>query len=169
MKTVPDPVQMAVTSVTVNGQPVDIEHDTRTSLLDGLRETLGLTGTTKGCDQGACGACTVHIDGQRRLACLTLLAQCESRQVTTIEGVAEGDELAPIQRAFIEHDAFQCGACTPGQIMSALALLDEGRADSRDDIREFMSGNLCRCGAYPNILDAIESVRGAVTEKESNR
>jgi xanthine dehydrogenase YagT iron-sulfur-binding subunit len=128
--------------------------DARVTLLDALRDVLGLTGTKKGCDQGACGACTVWVDGRRVLSCLTLAAQCDGRQVTTIEGV-HGH---PMQAAFLKHDAFQCGFCTPGQIMSALALLEEDRAGSDEDIREYMSGNLCRCGAYPNIVAAIRDV-----------
>jgi len=132
--------------------------DSRMTLLDALREHLGLTGTKKGCDQGACGACTVLLDGKRVLSCLTLAAQCDGREVRTIEGVASGGRLHPVQEAFVRHDGFQCGYCTPGQIMSAIALLDEGRAGSDEEIREFMSGNLCRCGAYPNIVAAIRAV-----------
>ena len=132
--------------------------DTRVTLLDALRDGLGLTGTKKGCDQGACGACTVLLDGRRVLSCLTLAAQCDGREVTTIEGSPADGELHPLQEAFIRHDAFQCGYCTPGQLLSAVALLDEGRAGSDDEIREFMSGNLCRCGAYPNIVAAIREV-----------
>jgi xanthine dehydrogenase YagT iron-sulfur-binding subunit len=132
--------------------------DSRVTLLDALRDELDLTGTKKGCDQGACGACTVHVDGRRVLSCLTLAAQCEGREVTTIEGVSVEGELDALQEAFVRHDALQCGYCTPGQVMSALALLAEGRAGSDDEIREFMSGNLCRCGAYPNIVAAIREV-----------
>jgi xanthine dehydrogenase YagT iron-sulfur-binding subunit len=142
----------------VNGSARRLRLDSRVTLLDALREHLGLTGTKKGCDQGACGACTVLVDGQRVLSCLTLAAQCEGREVTTIEGLARDGELHPLQEAFIRHDGFQCGYCTPGQIMSAVALLDEGRAGSDEEIREFMSGNLCRCGAYPNIVAAIREV-----------
>jgi xanthine dehydrogenase YagT iron-sulfur-binding subunit len=131
----------------------------RTSLLDALREHLDLTGTKKGCDQGTCGACTVWIDGRRVLACLTLAMAAEGHAVTTIEGLADGEELHPMQRAFIEHDAFQCGYCTSGQIMSAVKLLEEGHAATDDDIAEYMSGNLCRCAAYPNIRAAIREVR----------
>jgi xanthine dehydrogenase YagT iron-sulfur-binding subunit len=139
----------------VNGRPHDLNIDSRASLLDTLRETLGLTGTKKGCDHGQCGACTVHIDGRRVLSCLTLTATCGGCEVTTIEGLASGDELHPVQKAFIEHDAFQCGYCTPGQIMSAVALIKEGRANTEDEVRESMSGNLCRCGAYPGICKAV--------------
>ena len=132
--------------------------DSRVTLLDALREHLDLTGTKKGCDQGACGACTVLVDGKRVLSCLTLAGQCEGREVTTIEGLAPDGALHPVQEAFIRHDGFQCGFCTPGQIMSAVALLQEERAGSDDDVREFMSGNLCRCAAYPNIVAAIREV-----------
>ena len=142
----------------VNGSARRLRLDSRVTLLDAVREHLGLVGTKKGCDQGACGACTVLVDGQRVLSCLTLAAQCEGREVTTIEGLARDGELHPLQEAFIRHDGFQCGYCTPGQIMSAVALLDEGRAGSDEEIREFMSGNLCRCGAYPNIVAAIREV-----------
>jgi xanthine dehydrogenase YagT iron-sulfur-binding subunit len=142
----------------VNGSARRLRLDSRVTLLDALREHLGLVGTKKGCDQGACGACTVLVDGKRVLSCLTLAAQCEGREVTTIEGLARDGELHPLQEAFIRHDGFQCGYCTPGQIMSAVALLDEGRAGSDEEIREFMSGNLCRCGAYPNIVAAIREV-----------
>jgi xanthine dehydrogenase YagT iron-sulfur-binding subunit len=134
--------------------------DPRTTLLDVLRERLGMTGTKKGCDMGACGACTVHVDGRRVVSCLTLAAMAEGKSVTTIEGLAHGDELHPMQAAFIEHDGFQCGYCTSGQIMSAVALVAEGRATSDANIREFMSGNLCRCGAYPNIVAAINAASG---------
>jgi len=148
----------------VNGCPRRLHLDSRVTLLDALREDLGLTGTKKGCDQGACGACTVLLDGKRVLSCLTLAAQCEGREVTTIEGLAADGRLHPVQEAFIRHDAFQCGYCTPGQIVSAVALLQEGRAGSDEEIREFMSGNLCRCGAYPNIVAAIREVAGQGSE-----
>ncbi|MFI9270809.1 (2Fe-2S)-binding protein [Kitasatospora sp. NPDC052896] len=144
-----------IVTLTVNGRSHTLRLDTRVTLLDALRDRLGLVGTKKGCDQGACGACTVHLDGRRVLACLTLAAQAEGRAVTTIEGVRDADGPHPVQRAFMEHDGFQCGFCTPGQIMSAVALMAEGRAGSDAEIREFMSGNLCRCGAYPNIVAAI--------------
>ena len=131
----------------LNGQPRPVSVEPRVSLLDLLREHLDLTGTKKGCDHGTCGACTVWIDGRRCLACLTLAITCEDREVTTIEGVARGTGLHPMQQAFIAHDAFQCGYCTPGQIMSAIALLDEGHVASDAEISEWMSGNLCRCAA----------------------
>ncbi|MGE0699479.1 MAG: (2Fe-2S)-binding protein [Hyphomicrobiaceae bacterium] len=144
----------------VNDRPYRATVDTRASLLDVLREHLGLSGTKKGCDHGQCGACTVHIDGQPVLSCLTLAVLAEGRQVRTIEGLAERDKLHPMQQAFIDHDAFQCGYCTPGQIMSAVACVEQGHAGSSESIREFMSGNLCRCAAYPNIVAAIQDAVG---------
>jgi xanthine dehydrogenase YagT iron-sulfur-binding subunit len=144
----------------VNGEKRIVELEPRVSLLDALREHLDLTGSKKGCDQGTCGACTVWVDGRRALACLTLAVTCEGREVTTIEGLAGPDgELHPMQQAFIDHDAFQCGYCTSGQIMSAVKLIEEGNASSDEDIAEFMSGNICRCAAYPNIRAAIRQVR----------
>ena len=151
--------QLALTT-SVNGAAVELRVASYETLLDVLRERLGLTGTKKGCDQGACGACTVLVDGKRVLSCLTLAAQCDGREVTTIEGLGGDGERHPVQEAFVRHDALQCGYCTPGQIMSAVALLAEGRAGSDAQIREFMSGNLCRCGAYPNIVAAIRDVAG---------
>jgi xanthine dehydrogenase YagT iron-sulfur-binding subunit len=151
--------EVAVT-MQVNGVTRQLQVDVRVTLLDALRDHLGLTGSKKGCDQGACGACTVLVDDKRVLSCLTLAAQCEGRHVTTIEGLASDGRRHPLQEAFIRHDALQCGYCTPGQILSAVALLAEGRAGSDDDIREFMSGNICRCGAYPNIVEAIREVAG---------
>ena len=148
----------------VNGRQRLLQLDSRVTLLDALREHLGLIGTKKGCDQGACGACTVLADGKRILSCLTLAAQCDGREVTTIEGLAQDGALHPVQEAFIRHDAFQCGYCTPGQIMSAVALLEEGHTNSDAEIREFMSGNLCRCGAYPNIVAAIREAAGSRSE-----
>ena len=149
-------------TLTVNGRVRELELEPRVSLLDALREHLGLTGSKKGCDQGTCGACTVWVDGRRVLACLTLAVTCEGREVTTIEGLATDDgELHPMQAAFVEQDAFQCGYCTPGQIMSAVALLREGHAGDDGEIREWMSGNICRCAAYPNIRAAIREVRDA--------
>jgi xanthine dehydrogenase YagT iron-sulfur-binding subunit len=148
-------------SLTINGDTLPIDLEPRVSLLDALREHLGLTGSKKGCDQGTCGACTVWVDGRRVLACLTLAVTCEGRDVTTIEGLAADGELHPMQRAFIEHDALQCGYCTSGQIMSAVKLLEEADASTDADIAEFMSGNICRCAAYPNIRAAIRQVRDA--------
>jgi xanthine dehydrogenase YagT iron-sulfur-binding subunit len=145
----------------VNGEPRSIDVEPRVSLLDALREHMGLTGSKKGCDQGTCGACTVWVDGRRVLGCLTLAATCEGRDVTTIEGLASDGELHPMQAAFVEHDAFQCGYCTPGQTMSAVKLIEEGNAGSDEDIAEFMSGNICRCAAYANIRAAIREVRDA--------
>ena len=142
----------------VNGATRLLRADVRTTLLDALRDHLGLTGTKKGCDQGACGSCTVLLNGKRVLSCLLLAAQCDGHEVTTIEGLAADGRLHPVQEAFVRHDGLQCGYCTPGQIMSAVALLNEGRAGTDAEIREFMSGNLCRCGAYPNIVAAIRDV-----------
>ncbi|UCI34321.1 (2Fe-2S)-binding protein [Mesorhizobium sp. B4-1-4] len=139
----------------INGQHHELQLEPRVTLLDALRDRLGLTGTKKGCDHGQCGACTVHVDGERVLACLTLAAQAEGRAITTIEGLASEGELHPVQAAFLEQDAFQCGYCTPGQIMSAVACIREGHAGSDDEIREYMAGNLCRCGAYPHIVAAV--------------
>lgn len=140
----------------INGHHHELEVEPRVTLLDALRDRLDLTGTKKGCDQGQCGACTVHVDGQRVLACLTLAAQVDGRTITTIEGLAEADgTLHAVQAAFLEQDAFQCGYCTPGQIMSAVACIREGHAGSDDEIREYMAGNLCRCGAYPHIVAAV--------------
>jgi xanthine dehydrogenase YagT iron-sulfur-binding subunit len=140
----------------VNGHTEQLRVDSRVTLLDAVRDRLQLTGTKKGCDHGACGACTVHLDGRRVLSCLTLAVMAQGKEITTIEGLAQGDQLHPVQAAFIECDGFQCGYCTSGQIMSAVACINEGHAGSDDEIREFMSGNLCRCGAYPNIVDAIK-------------
>ncbi|MEK2608207.1 (2Fe-2S)-binding protein [Pseudomonas shirazensis] len=151
-----DPSGQAI-SLTLNGTPRQLQVQPWTTLLDLLREQLDLTGTKKGCDHGQCGACTVLRNGRRVNACLTLAIMCDGDQLTTIEGVADGDSLHPLQQAFIEHDAFQCGYCTPGQICSALGMANEGRVRSRDEIKEAMSGNLCRCGAYSNILDAVEA------------
>lgn len=145
--------------VEINGTMRKLSIEPRVTLLDLLREQLHLTGTKKGCDHGQCGACTVHVDGQRVNACLTLALTTEGSKVTTIEGLATGDELHPMQQAFIKHDGFQCGYCTPGQIMSAVACIREGHADSPDQIREYMSGNICRCGAYANIVNAITDVK----------
>jgi xanthine dehydrogenase YagT iron-sulfur-binding subunit len=157
----PSVAEKVVVTMQVNGETQRVELDSRVTLLDALRDELRLTGTKKGCDQGACGACTVLVDGKRVVSCLMLAAQCDGREVTTIEGLAADGRLHPMQEAFVRHDAFQCGYCTPGQIMSAIALLQEGRAGSDEDIREFMSGNICRCGAYPNIRAAIREIAGS--------
>ena len=156
--------EMIDITLEVNGHRHALSVEPRTTLLDALREELRLTGTKKGCDQGACGACTILLDGRRVLSCLMLAAQCDDRRVTTIEGLADNGRLHPVQEAFIRHDALQCGFCTPGQIMSAAGLLAEGRAGSDAEIREFSSGNLCRCGAYPNIVAAIREVAAAGSE-----
>ena len=144
--------------ITINGELRRLEVHPSTTLLDLLRNDMALTGTKKGCDHGQCGACTVLIDGRRINSCLQLAVMQDGKAVTTIEGVGHGSQLHPLQQAFIERDAFQCGYCTPGQICSGIALIEEGHAVTRDEIRELMSGNLCRCGAYPNIVDAIEDV-----------
>jgi xanthine dehydrogenase YagT iron-sulfur-binding subunit len=152
-------------ALTINGQERELRIEPRVSLLDALREHCGLTGSKKGCDQGTCGACTVWVDGRPVLACLTLAVTCEGHEVTTIEGLSAHGELHPMQAAFIAHDAFQCGYCTPGQIMSAVALLEEGHAADDAQIAEWMSGNICRCAAYPNIRAAIREVRDAAGGK----
>ena len=146
-------------NVEINGVKHSLSVEPRVTLLDLLREQLSLHGTKKGCDYGQCGACTVHVDGQRVLSCLSLAVMQEGKKVTTIEGLSTGEKLHPMQQAFIKHDGFQCGYCTPGQIMSAVACIKEGHANSPDEIREFMSGNICRCGAYPNIVNAIMEVK----------
>lgn len=143
----------------INGQLYKLEVEPRVTLLDLLREQLGLTGTKKGCDHGQCGCCTVHADGKRINACLSLAVMNHGKKITTIEGLSRGDELHPMQEAFLKHDGFQCGYCTPGQIMSAIACIREGHAGSAAEVREYMSGNICRCGAYPNIIDAIMDVK----------
>ena len=145
----------------VNGKSKTLEIDPRTTLLDALRENMHLTGTKKGCDRGQCGACTVLVDGRRINSCLHLAAMCDGAKVTTIEGLGTEEHLHPMQEAFLKHDAFQCGYCTPGQICSAVGLIKEGKAKTDDDIRELMSGNICRCGAYQNILEAIKEVQQA--------
>ena len=144
----------------VNGEVHRVEVDPRTTLLDALREHIGLTGAKKGCDHGQCGACTVLVDGRRQLSCLTLAVAVGTREVTTIEGLSgTNGDLHPMQQAFIDHDAFQCGYCTPGQILSAIGCVEEGHAGSADEIREYMSGNICRCAAYPNIVAAVTQAR----------
>lgn len=152
--------ETASVSLTVNGQHYKLDVDGRASLLDALRDTAGLTGTKKGCDHGQCGACTVLVDGRRQLSCMSFAVMNEGRQITTIEGLEDADgRLHPMQQAFIDHDAFQCGYCTPGQIMSGIACVNEDHASTDDDIREYMSGNLCRCAAYPNIVEAVKQAR----------
>jgi len=158
------PVQLSIT-LTVNGEKRSLKIAPWTTLLDLLRERLDLTGTKKGCDHGQCGACTVLIDGRRVVSCLTLAVMKDGADITTIEELANGDSLHPLQQAFIDHDAFQCGYCTPWQICSAAGLIAEAKAKSADEIRELMSGNLCRCGAYPNIVAAIQQAMGEMGGK----
>ncbi len=152
-------------TLTINGEARTLDVAPWTTLLDLLRDRLDLTGSKKGCDHGQCGACTVLLDGRRVVSCLTLAVMKDGADITTIEGLAKGDALHPLQQAFIDHDAFQCGYCTPGQICSAAGLIAEGRAKTKDDIRELMSGNICRCGAYPNIVAAIEQAMDAMGGK----
>lgn len=152
----------------VNGVDKQIALAPWTTLLDALREYLHLTGTKKGCDHGQCGACTVLVDGKRINACLTLAVMQEGSEITTVEGLARGDELHPVQRAFIEQDAFQCGYCTPGQICSAVGLINEGKARTKDDIRELMSGNICRCGAYTHILAAVQQAMSSENKTQGH-
>ena len=161
----PDPHAPYTTTINVNGQRYHLALDVRTTLLDALRDHIGLTGSKKGCDHGQCGACTVMVNDRRVLSCLTLAASVDGRNVTTIEGLVQADgTLHPMQQAFIDHDAFQCGYCTPGQIVSAVACVKEGRAGTDADIREYMSGNLCRCAAYPNIVEAINQAKTRMKE-----
>ncbi len=148
-------------SLSVNGIKHKLSIDPRVTLLDLLREQLALTGTKKGCDFGQCGACTVHVDGQRALSCLSFAVMQHGKKITTIEGLVKGNDLHPMQEAFIRHDGFQCGYCTPGQLMSAVSCIREGHAGSEAEIQEYMSGNLCRCGAYPNIVNAILEVQNS--------
>jgi xanthine dehydrogenase YagT iron-sulfur-binding subunit len=153
--------QTSSITLNLNGAPAKLDVAPWTTLLDALREYLNLTGTKKGCDHGQCGACTVLVDGKRINSCMTLAIMKDGATVTTIEGLSEGGVLHPVQQAFIDHDAFQCGYCTPGQICSAVGMMREGRAKTPDEIRELMSGNICRCGAYPNILAAIQQAMAA--------
>jgi xanthine dehydrogenase YagT iron-sulfur-binding subunit len=152
----PEESSLVDITLRVNGTTRKLRVDPRVTLLDALRERLDLVGTKKGCDQGACGACTVLVDGTRVVSCLTLAVMAHGKEITTIEGLAQGEELHPVQAAFVKCDGFQCGYCTPGQIMSAVGCIREGHIKSDTEIREFMSGNICRCGAYPNIVDAIK-------------
>jgi len=156
--------ELASVTLIINGQPCTLQLDPSVSLLDALREYAGLTGTKKGCDHGQCGACTVLVNGKRINSCLTLAIMKNGSEIVTIEGLANGDELHPLQAAFIEHDAYQCGYCTPGQICSAVGMLYEGQAETLEDIQELMSGNICRCGAYTNINAAILQVKGETGE-----
>jgi xanthine dehydrogenase YagT iron-sulfur-binding subunit len=162
-----EPANMVDLQLKINGTLHKLRLDPRVSLLDLLRENLHLTGSKKGCDHGQCGACTVLVNGRRINSCLSLAIVHDGDEVTTIEGLAKGDQLHPMQAAFVEHDGFQCGYCTPGQICSAVACVHEGHAGSDAEIREWMSGNLCRCGAYPNIVDAIKQARGQVGGEKS--
>lgn len=157
--------QTCTISLELNGERRELQVQPWTTLLDLLRDQLGLTGTKKGCDHGQCGACTVLLDGRRINSCLTLAVMHDGARLTTIEGLASAEALHPLQAAFVKHDAFQCGYCTPGQICSAAGLATEHRASSRDEIREHMSGNLCRCGAYPNILAAVEEALPASRQR----
>lgn len=156
---VADAFEKVTVNLEVNGVAHTVKVEPRVTLLDLLREQLDLTGSKKGCDRGQCGACTVHVNGVRINSCLSLAVTNEGKKITTIEGLAHGEELHPMQEAFIKHDGFQCGYCTSGQIMSAVALVKEGRTQSREQISEFMSGNICRCGAYSNIVKAIQEVK----------
>jgi len=161
-----DPSLPVDVTLQVNGTAKSLNVDARTTLLDALREHIGLTGSKKGCDHGQCGACTVMVGGRRVLSCLTLALTVQDKQITTIEGLSQGDKLHPMQQAFIDQDAFQCGYCTPGQIVSAIACVKEGHATNDDDIREYMSGNICRCAAYPNIVAAVKQAAPAMADEQ---
>jgi xanthine dehydrogenase YagT iron-sulfur-binding subunit len=161
-----DPSLPVDVTLQVNGTAKSLNVDARTTLLDALREHIGLTGSKKGCDHGQCGACTVMVEGRRVLSCLTLALTVQDKQITTIEGLSQGDKLHPMQQAFIDQDAFQCGYCTPGQIVSAIACVKEGHATNDDDIREYMSGNICRCAAYPNIVAAVKQAAPAMADEQ---
>jgi len=161
-----DPSRPVDLSLTINDTSKSLRIDARTTLLDALREHIGLTGSKKGCDHGQCGACTVMIDGRRVLSCLTLALAAQGQQITTIEGLAKDGKLHPMQQAFVDQDAFQCGYCTPGQIISGIACVKEGHAGSDDDIREYMSGNICRCAAYPNIVAAVKQAAPAMSDEQ---
>jgi xanthine dehydrogenase YagT iron-sulfur-binding subunit len=161
-----DPSLPVDLDLNINDARKSLRIDPRTTLLDALREHAGLTGSKKGCDHGQCGACTVMIDGRRVLSCLTLALAAQGQQITTIEGLAKDGKLHPMQQAFVDHDAFQCGYCTPGQIISGVACVQEGHAGSDDDVREYMSGNICRCAAYPNIVAAVRQAASAMSDPQ---
>jgi xanthine dehydrogenase YagT iron-sulfur-binding subunit len=163
---VQDPSSPVDVTLSVNGAPKSLTIDSRTTLLDALREHIGLTGSKKGCDHGQCGACTVLVDNRRVVSCLTLALAVEGQDILTIEGLSNRGELHPMQQAFVDQDAFQCGYCTPGQIMSAVACVTEGHANNDDDIREYMSGNICRCAAYPNIVAAVKQAAPAISSRQ---
>ncbi|MFM1756113.1 MAG: hypothetical protein RL621_1055 [Bacteroidota bacterium] len=161
---IPLPIPKEKLHLSINGKVLDLEIDARTTLLNLLREQIGYTGTKKGCEMGQCGACTIHINGKRTKSCMQLALNHQNNQITTIEGLSKGDDLHPMQKAFLKHDAFQCGYCTSGQIMSAVACVREGQAKNRDMIKAYMDTNICRCGAYQNIVDAIEEVAKSGTK-----